>query len=238
MRKVWDIAQLSEYKSQIMNHCYKIFTIIILLCMPISFALYPANSYAANNSYFDMNESRFDNLTPFPKWTGVMLRYENQQDVSDDDCGTVRYHPCSIKDWQKMLDNLKDKSLEEQLDTVNDWSNAHPYIIDQLNWGINDYWETPFEFMEVSGDCEDYAISKYYSLRALGIPADRMRIIILQDLNLGGIIHAVLGVYDDDNNIIILDNQSKQIIPALKIYHYRPIYGVNEDYWWTYQPRM
>lgn len=217
---------------------YQTFSIAILLSVFISFALYPAGSYADSNSYFDMTESQFDNLTPFPKWTGVMTRYEDQQGISDDDCGTVRYHPCSIKDWKKMLDDLKDKPLEEQLDKVNDWSNAHPYIIDQLNWGINDYWETPFEFMEMNGDCEDYAISKYYSLRALGIPEDRMRIIIVQDLNLGGIIHAILGVYDDDNNLIILDNQIKHIIPALKIYHYRPIYGVNEDYWWTYHPRM
>lgn len=204
----------------------------------MSFVLYHTSSYASNNSYFNMSESRFENLTPFPKWTGVMMRFENQQGIPNDECGTTRYHPCAIKDWEEMLDSLKDKSLEEQLDKVNEWSNSHPYIVDQLNWGINDYWETPFEFMEVSGDCEDYAISKYYSLRALGIPEERMRIIIVQDLNLGGIIHAILGVYDDDKNMIILDNQIKHTIPAMKIYHYRPIYGVNADYWWTYRPRM
>ncbi len=211
---------------------------VILLCIFMSVTLYSARSYASRNSYFDMSELRFGNLTPFPKWTGVMTRFENQQGIADDDCGTVRYHPCAIKGWGQMLDELKGKPLKEQLDKVNDWSNSHPYIVDQLNWGINDYWETPYEFMEVSGDCEDYAISKYYSLRALGISEDRMRIIIVQDLNLGGIIHAILGVYDDDSNMIILDNQIKHVIPAMNIYHYRPIYGVNEDYWWTYRPRM
>ena len=90
--------------------------------------------------------------------------------------------------------------------------------------------------MEVSGNCKDYAIAKYYSLRALGIPAERLRVIVLQDLNLGGIIHAVLGIYDGDK-LLILDNQVKQVMPALKIYHYRPIYGINEDHWWEYFPR-
>jgi len=101
---------------------------------------------------------------------------------------------------------------------------------------MEDYWETPHEFIEISGDCEDYAISKYTSLRALGVPADKMRIIILQDLNLGGIVHAVLGIYVD-GELLILDNQIKQVTSALKIYHYRPIYGINEDAWWAYHPR-
>lgn len=167
-----------------------------------------------------------------------MERFSKQQEASDDDCDKVRYHPCEIKDWKNFIESLKEKSLDAQLEEINNWSNKHPYIVDQLNWGVNDYWETAYEFMEISGDCEDYAISKYYSLRALGVPADRMRIIIVQDLNLGGIIHAILGVYDDDDKIMILDNQIKQVIPALKIYHYRPIYGVNENNWWTYQPNM
>jgi predicted transglutaminase-like cysteine proteinase len=63
-----------------------------------------------------------------------------------------------------------------------------------------------------------------------------MRVIILQDLNLGGIIHAVLGIYEGDE-LYILDNQIKQVIPARKIYHYKPIYAINEDNWWRYVPR-
>jgi predicted transglutaminase-like cysteine proteinase len=220
-----------------MNHYYKIFFLIIANAA-ILLAPYSAQAQASYNSYFNMSESEFEDITPFSKWTGMLNRFQSQISVSDSECGTVRYHPCSIKDWRKLLETLQDESFDVKLDEINNWGNSHPYIIDQLNWGINDYWETPHEFMEISGDCEDYAISKYYSLRALGIPEDRLRIIIVQDLNLGGIIHAILGVYDDDDNLIILDNQIKQVIPALKIYHYRPIYGLNETNWWTYRPRM
>jgi len=192
---------------------------------------------AAPSSYFDMGETRSENITPFPKWTGTMERFDDEKKIPDSECGKVRFHPCSIAQWRSMLAGLEDKSFRERLDNINSWSNAHRYIEDQVNWGLQDYWETPYEFMEINGDCEDYAISKYYSLRALGVSADRMRIIILQDLNLGGIIHAVLGVYDDNDRLYILDNQSQQVLPALKIYHYRPIFGINEDAWWAYYPR-
>ena len=198
---------------------------------------YISDAHAArmSNSYFKMNETVSENLTPFPKWTGVISRFADQEQVPESDCGKVRYHPCSISQWRAMLEKVRNYPLQSKLAAINNWSNAHPYVEDQLNWGIVDYWETPFEFMEVNGDCEDYAISKYYSLRAAGIPAEQMRVMVVQDFNLGGIIHAILGVYDGDE-LWILDNQIKQVRSAYSIYHYRPIYGVNEEHWWRYQP--
>lgn len=190
----------------------------------------------AQASYFDMSEVESDNLKPFPKWTGAMKRTKQQFDVDDSECGQVAYHPCVVSQWKELTEEMKSMPVREQLDVINEWGNDHPYIVDQLNWGMVDYWATPYEFMEVNGDCEDYAIAKYYSLRAAGMPADKMRIIILQDLNLGGIIHAVLGVYDDDT-MWILDNQSKEVRDAMSIYHYRPIFGANETRWWRYYPK-
>lgn len=211
----------------------------LLLCAAAVMVLFIGSQPAfARLSYFEMDEKRSDNISPFPKWTGMITRYDEQKAYSEDaECGKVRFFPCSVIQWQKMLQNLKPLAFDEQMEQVNNWSNAHPYIEDQINWGLDDYWETPHEFMEISGDCEDYAISKYYSMRALGVPADRLRVIILQDLNLGGVIHAVLGVYDEEGKLFILDNQSQQVTPALKIYHYRPIFGINEDAWWAYYPK-
>ncbi len=203
----------------------------------IGATIFSAPASAARISYFDMTSKRSDNLVPFPKWTGVVTRFDKEKKQPESECDQRQYHPCVIKEWSAMLDEVREKSFRDQLDAINEWGNAHPYIIDQLNWGMEDYWETPYQFMEVNGDCEDYAIAKYYSLRALGLPDDRMRIIIVQDLNLGGIIHAILGVYDGDE-LLILDNQSKQVIPALNIYHYRPIYGVNHEWWWAYYPKV
>ncbi len=210
------------------------FYFFLLACVVMIFL--PAQSFAAGGSYFSTMDARRDgNLSLFPKWNSVRARYEERKNTPDSECGNIRYFPCAVKQWKKLLESAQNKTLREKLAEVNSWANTHPYIIDQINWGMEDYWETPFEFMAVNGDCEDYAIAKYYSLRALGVPEDRMRIIIVQDFNLGGIIHAILGVYDDDGeDLFILDNQIKQVMPAKKIYHYRPIYGINQDAWWEY----
>lgn len=214
---------------------------IVSILVPILFFLACAGgaatqAVAARHSYFIMSETPSSNLTPFPKWTGMVSRREKEATLTDSECGKTRFHPCSVHEWKRLLSSVRDKTLREQLRIINDWSNLHPYVEDMLNWGKEDYWETPYEFMEINGDCEDYAISKYYSLRALGVTPDQLRIIIVQDLNLGGIIHAVLGVYDE-GELLILDNQITQVIPAMKIYHYRPIYGVNEMGWWAYYPK-
>jgi predicted transglutaminase-like cysteine proteinase len=208
----------------------------LFLIAYIAVAFFIGDAFAAEHSYFTMDEKRDGDLTLFPKWNSVRSRYDENKDRPDSDCDVVPYYPCAVKEWKALLAATQDKPLRQKLNAVNDWANEHPYIIDQINWGMEDYWETPFEFMSVNGDCEDYAIAKYYSLRALGIPEVHLRIIIVQDFNLGGIIHAILGVYDD-NELLILDNQIKQVMPARKIYHYRPIYGINQDWWWEYTPK-
>lgn len=193
------------------------------------------SAHAVRPSYFsDMREARNDNLDPFPKWTTMGSRFSEQSLWSEDECDRRKYYPCRVKEWKSLLDRQRGASLADSLEQVNRYVNRFPYVIDQVNWGVLDYWETPYEIISVSGDCEDYAIAKYYSLRYLGLSADRLRVIIVQDYNLGGIIHAILGVYADNNELLILDNQIKQVVPANKIYHYRPIYGVNEKSWWAY----
>ncbi|MFO0390083.1 MAG: transglutaminase-like cysteine peptidase [Alphaproteobacteria bacterium] len=209
---------------------------LIALLNIIFFAnlFYASSSFATSRSYFSMSATRSENLQPFPKWTSTLKRFGDQQKLDEDKCDTVEFHPCAIKSWKEMIASVEGKNLREQLDAINTWGNEHPYIVDQLNWGMEDFWETPHEFISVNGDCEDYAIAKYYSLKALGVSLDKMRIIIVQDFNLGGIIHAILGVYDEKGDMYILDNQIDQVMPAMKIYHYRPIYSLNEDWWWAY----
>lgn len=195
----------------------------------------PVATHAMPKNFFNMEEDFTADITPFPKWTSMLSRYSNQQSIPDAACGQARFHPCIIKDWRATLRVIQDAPLQKQMAVINDYGNAFPYIIDQINWGLEDFWTTPFEFFSVNGDCEDYAIAKYYSLRALGVPSERLRIMIVQDFNLGGTIHAILGVYEG-NNLWILDNQIKQLIRARDIYHYRPVFGINEDGWWAYYP--
>lgn len=193
----------------------------------------PAPSAYALQSYFINNEVKADNIEMFPKWMEMLTHYNAESHTLDTLCGKEQYNPCKLKDWKNFMEALKGKPRMEQLTQVNAFANRYPYIEDIVNWGLEDYWETVYEFQRKAGDCEDYAIAKFTALRALGVPNDDMRIEIVEDINLGGIIHAILIVFVD-GQVYVLDNQIKQVVPAVSIYHYKPIYSINEAHWWRH----
>ena len=182
---------------------------------------------------FGTEEIRNKNLKPFPKWTGMLKRYFKEGALGEGDCSSDTFNACHLQEWQAFLNSLDGKKLVKKVKAVNTYLNGVKYITDIRNWGLDDYWATPTQFKSQNGDCEDYAIAKYMSLRALGIPLDKMRIVVVQDQNLG-VAHGILAVYIN-NKPYILDNQIKQILPSKKIHHYKPFYSVNEKYWWLHR---
>lgn len=170
-------------------------------------------------------------MSAFTKWTSVMPRYNQQHKTAEAEC---RNDLCMSRQWESLLTYLKDKPLKMQMDALNDFFNAMPYIADEDNFSTDDYWQTPYELMTQGGDCEDYAIAKFISLKRLGVSESNMRIMIVRDQNLGGIIHAVLEVKMDGERYI-LDNQSKMVKSTASIFHYLPVYAINTHRWWGYQ---
>jgi len=140
---------------------------------------------------------------------------------------------CNRRKWQAFLASQQGSKGLELLTAVNTYMNRAPYIIDPVNWNLPDYWATPNEFFLKDGDCEDYAISKYVTLKRLGWPLDSMRIVVLRDENLR-VAHAVLSVQWQGESYI-LDNQVDRVMPHMKILHYRPVYSINETGWWLHQ---
>jgi predicted transglutaminase-like cysteine proteinase len=184
-------------------------------------------SYNKLTSYpglFGAAEKRSGNLKPFTKWTSMFSRFE--RDLKRPGSEKI------ITAWQENLRDFQGLPLKEMARRVNDLANSKPYISDNRNWGMSDYWETPIEFLQKGGDCEDFAIAKYTALRALGVPEDRLRIVILHD-NVKNIPHAILAVYTDDG-IYALDNQIKTLVDANREGRYRPIFSINREGWWLH----
>jgi predicted transglutaminase-like cysteine proteinase len=179
---------------------------------------------------FGFKEYAHYDLKPFPKWKNVLDTYKD----TPGDCDNGQLNACAYAKWEELVEELKGKPKKYQLERVNTYINLHRYILDPINWGVKDYWEIPKEFFARFGDCEDYAIVKYFTLRSLGWKAEDMKIVVLQDLNLR-IAHAVLAVQFDKKEVV-LDNQIGLVIDAKRIRHYRPIYSVNEQGWWRYKP--
>jgi predicted transglutaminase-like cysteine proteinase len=142
------------------------------------------------------------------------------------------YSPGVNQRWLALRDRLQNATLEEKAREVNNFFNQWPYITDIENYGLDDYWATPREFIERSGDCEDYAITKYYALRDLGVPAELLRVAAVRDL-IRGIGHAVLIVYMDAD-AYVLDNVANLILPHRRLTHYELVFTVNENFLWRH----
>lgn len=192
----------------------------------------PAAQALSYPPLFGTNEARSNNIAMFPKWRGTLDRYFEEARLPQD-CLPGLMTQCLLRDWQTFLAGQEGQDPLAQLSAVNAEMNRRRYVLDPPNWGIPDYWATPLQFMEKNGDCEDYAIAKFMSLRALGWSNDSMRIVVLKDLNLQ-LMHAVLVVYHE-GQALVLDNQIDHVMPAEKIRHYRPIYSLNEDSWWLHR---
>ncbi len=171
-------------------------------------------------------------LKALPNWTRVMASAEDQIEAFYACDANVEVCSSVALSWQKIIRQSLALSAMEQLKTVNSYFNRWPYHLDIDVYGVSDYWATPGEFLKLSGDCEDYSITKYYALRKLGFAVDDMRIVLLKD-NIRNISHAILAV-KLDGETYVLDNVSNLVLSHLKYEHYVPQYSVNEFYRWAH----
>lgn len=192
------------------------------------FLLVSAPASVSAMALFNSSESKSTGLQSFTKWTSMLDRVERHQDKTT----TCKSRVNCREQWESFIASIKNLPPLEQIRRVNQYHNQTRYVQDIVNWGMNDFWATPFEFFGKNGDCEDYAIAKYISLKKLGFDVDNMRVVVSQDTNLR-IMHSVLAVYQGDK-IYILDNQIQPVIEHTSIYHYKPIYSINEHAWWRH----
>jgi len=141
--------------------------------------------------------------------------------------------------WRQLVLDNQDQDDVTKLQATNQFFNQWSYVSDQENYGVSEYWASPLEFMQKGGDCEDYAIAKYVTLKFLGYSDRQMRIMAVIDNSRGGIGHAVLSVATAGGKMI-LDNQSPNVYNDAQQVAYAPRFAVNETGIYTYaqQPQM
>lgn len=175
---------------------------------------------------FRTHELHSANLVPFPKWRDMLTRFE--QEMAD-----CTPESCRLDEWRQLVGLLRGQKPAMQLKLVNKAINQHRYVEDWANWDLADYWETPLQFLDRSGDCEDFAIAKYLALRAAGMSADNMRIVIVRD-EARRRMHAILAVYVR-GRAWILDSLYDAIVEPDAVDYYVPIYSINEQGWWLHR---
>lgn len=143
--------------------------------------------------------------------------------------------------WQALIATLIGRTETEKLKGVNDFLNQTPFISDLDHWGKTDYWATPAEMLASNGgDCEDFAIAKYFTLLATGVSAEKLRItyVLASTPDSRGIAHMVLAYYATASaEPLILDNLKTHIGKASERVDLTPVYNFNGTGLWLASAR-
>ena len=142
-----------------------------------------------------------------------------------------------LSDGRSLVTTAKNKALQqerEKLELVNDFMNRTPFVADVQHWGKEDYWATPVEFLSThGGDCEDFSIAKYFALRSLGVPDEKLRITYVKEIVVYNEAHMVLAYFPaPDAEPLVLDNINKTIRPASTRTDLIPVYSFNGSGLW------
>lgn len=143
--------------------------------------------------------------------------------------------------WSSLLEELPRLPERQKLERVNRFFNTLAFVPDDEHWQQEDYWATPVEFIASDGgDCEDFAIAKFFTLKAVGVPSEAMRLAYVKALTLDQA-HMVLVYYPpapsegestQSAEPLVLDNLVDEILPASSRKDLLPVYSFNGEGLW------
>ncbi|WP_019026685.1 transglutaminase-like cysteine peptidase [Colwellia piezophila] len=137
-----------------------------------------------------------------------------------------------------MVDNQSDSDWSK-INKVNHFFNQIITYQDDINlWGKKDYWASPVETIgRGKGDCEDYAIAKYFTLTSLGVDPNKLRLMYVRQLTVNQP-HMVLIYFENPKDVpLVLDNFNPKVLPASKRRDLKPIYSFNAQGLWMAKAR-
>lgn len=137
--------------------------------------------------------------------------------------------------WEDLIRRgTKESSDLRKLEMTNRFFNERIIYVEDIDlWKVEDYWATPVEFLSRgAGDCEDYAIAKYFTLKAMGMPESRMNITYVKAVRYN-IAHMVLTYYSTPGaEPLVLDNMVDEILPGSRRTDLVPVFGFNASGLW------
>lgn len=147
----------------------------------------------------------------------------------------------SVTAWRRLLLEVANQSEQVQIRRVNEFFNRRiRFEEDSDIWGERDYWATPLETLgRGQGDCEDFAIAKFATLRMLGVPVQKIQLTYVK-ARIGGAnstitqAHMVLSYYQTPNDEpIVLDNLVSDVRTASRRPDLSPVFSFNTEGIWV-----
>ena len=147
--------------------------------------------------------------------------------------------PTRLIAWENIVRSDRSNSDREKLEKVNTFINKTMTYAEDIDiWGVLDYWATPLEFVSRgAGDCEEYAIAKYFTLKAMGIPDDKLNIAYVKSLQLNRSHMVLTYVSKLGDEPLILDNLNDSIKSASERHDLAPIFSFNGTDLWIARQR-
>lgn len=146
-----------------------------------------------------------------------------------------------VENWRDLVDNPANHELsdKQKLELVNRFFNSNVQFINDIDlWQLKDYWATPLEMLSIgAGDCEDYSIAKYFTLKELGVSEDKLRITYVKAIEIDQA-HMVLTYFETKRSVpLVLDNLISDIKPASRRNDLVPVYSFNGTGLWLAKSR-
>ena len=140
--------------------------------------------------------------------------------------------------WENLIITDNSQTELEKLEKVNQFFNQMEFVEDIDHWGDKDYWATPIEFLGTQGgDCEDFTIAKYFTLKAMGIEEEKLNLTYVKALTYN-VHHMVLTYFSTPGSEpLVLDNIVADIKPASQRRDLLPIYSFNGTGLWLAKQR-
>ena len=193
---------------------------------------------------FDTGEDYLASADDWPAWAAMLERHEQDREKIQLCLADKEACEGKLKSLRYVLDRGSELSRKRQLRLVNRYVNKRRYrrdrrevslsVVPEGEAELRNHWTTLLDFMRRGGDCEDFAVAKYFLLRELGVPAEDMRVVITWERDARDY-HAVLAVRQDDGAALLLETDDTILRGSHR--RYRFIYALNEEGIWDHEER-
>ena len=206
-----------------------------------AWSLLLVSATAIANYRFDAPDDFLAEATAWPAWAQNLERHATEREAIRRCLEEESACSGKLKSLRYVLVKVAALDRDRQLRLVNRYINKRRYRIDRRQTSLSvvpggeaelkNHWSTLLEFLKRGGDCEDYAVAKYFLLRELGFPAEDMRVLVTYEKRARDY-HAVLAIRRDDGSSWLLESDDSIVKGNHR--RYRFIYALNEEGIWDH----
>ena len=213
-----------------------------LIRVPCLWLLLLLSTGAGAGYRFDEAGAYLTSAAHWPAWAATLERHAEDREIIARCLSDEEFCEGKLKSLRHVLLRAQELSPKKQLQLVNRYVNNRRYRRDRRETSVSvvpegekklrNHWTTLLDFLRRGGDCEDFAVAKYFLLRELGVPADDMRVLVTWERRERDY-HAVLAVRQDDGSAWLLETDNTIVRGSQR--QYRFIYALNEEGVWDHE---